>query len=289
MLAEELAEAKALRRVPAAFGYRQLKLKRGDPINEEQARKIGELIEARRVVWGAYRRDAEKWLATARVLNVASGKATVELKAVSADWYEVRDQLAEQVLRELGIQPTEAERERMRRRETASPAALEWYSKTLAGQEERKPKPEQEVSIRKALEADAQFANAYGALAAVLGSQGKLEPAEEAARQAVKLNPNSARTHLVLAFTLMFQGNLAPAEKELREALQLDPDDAETLARLGEIAQEQGNLDKAIELWNEAKRLDPNRRLHLLPPGSCLRAEARPGKGAAGAQRGRSG
>ncbi len=98
LLTEELAEAKALRGVPAAFGYRQLKLKRGDPISAEQARRIGELIEARRVVWGAYRRDGEKWLVTARVLNVASGKAGPELKAASTNWFDVRDQLADQVL-----------------------------------------------------------------------------------------------------------------------------------------------------------------------------------------------
>jgi tetratricopeptide (TPR) repeat protein len=209
------------------------------------------------VVWGSYRRDGEKWLLTARVLNVASGQPGGEIKATSADWYEVRDQLAEQVLKELGVEPTTAEHEKMQRRGTRSPSALEWYSKTYAGQEERKPKAEQEVSIRKALAADPQFAEAHGALAAVLGSQAKLEPAEEAARRAVKLRPDSARTHQILSFALMFQGNFVQAEKELREALRLDPDDAESLTRLGECAEEQGKLDDAIVFWNEATRLDP--------------------------------
>jgi len=257
LLKEDLAATRTVRRVPAKFGYRQLKLKPGDPINEEQARKIGELIEARRVVWGACRREGEKWLATARVLNVASGTTSGELKAASADWYEVRDKLVEQLLGELGVTPTEAERQKMRRRGTGSPSALEWYSKTYAGQEERKPKAELEVSIRKALAADPQFADAYAALAAVLGSQGKFEPAAEAARRAVSLEPNSARIHLMLGFALMFQGNFTQAEKEMREALRFDPDDAEIYARLGECANEQGKLDEAIALWNEAKQLDP--------------------------------
>jgi tetratricopeptide (TPR) repeat protein len=256
-LAQELGEAKALRRVPAEFGYRQLKLKRGDPISPEQARKIGELIEARRVVWGAYRRDGQKWLVTARVLNVASGKPGGAIKAASADWYEVRDQLVDQVIKELGIKPTTAEHEKMKRRGTGSPSALEWYSKAYAGQEERKPKPELEVSIRKALDADAQFAEAYGALAAVLGTQGQFEPAEAAARQAVKLRPDDAGPHQILGFTLMFQGKFVQAEKELHEALRLDLDATETLSRLGECAEQQGELDQAITLWNEAKRLDP--------------------------------
>ena len=257
LLADQLQEAKAIRRVPAAFGYRQLKLKEGGPISAEQARKIGELIEARRVVWGSYRREGQQWLVTARVLNVASGEAGKELKAASADWYEVRDQLGDQILNELGVKPSAPERQRMLRRRTSVPLALEWYSKTYAGQEERKPKAEQESSIRQALAADPQFADAHVALAAVLGSQGRFESAEEVVRQAVKLRPDDASPHQVLGFALMFQTKFAEAETELRESLRLDPDNAETLARLGECSQVQGKLDDAIACWNEAKQLDP--------------------------------
>jgi TolB-like protein len=140
LLAGQLDEAKALRQVPAAFGYRQLNLKRGDPISAEQARKIGELIEARRVVWGSYRREGSQWFVTARVLNVASGKAGKELKAVSADWYDVRDHLADQITKELGVKPGNTEHQRMRRRGTTVPLALEWFSQAYAGEEERKPR-----------------------------------------------------------------------------------------------------------------------------------------------------
>jgi tetratricopeptide (TPR) repeat protein len=258
LLSEQLHEVKALRMVSPNFGYRQLKLKQGDPVNEEQARKIGELIEARRVVWGTYRRDGEKWRVTARVLNVASGAASAELSATSADWYELRDQLAGQVLKELGVTPTATESRKMQRRGTSAPSALEWFSKACAGQAERKPKADLEVTISKALAADPQFAEAYAALAAVLGSQGKLEPAELAARQAVKLEPDSAPNRLILGYTLMFKGKLESAETELREAQQLDPDEAEALGRLGECAAQQGKLDQAIGFWTEAKALDPN-------------------------------
>lgn len=257
LLADQLQEAKAIRRVPAAFGCRQLKLKHGGPISTEQARKIGELIEARRVVWGTYRREGQQWLVTARVLNVASGKPGKELKAASADWYAIRDQLGDQILSELGVKPSAPERQRMLQRGTSVPLALEWYSKTYAGQEERKPKAEQESSIRQALAADPQFADAHVALAAVLGSQGRFESAEEAVRQAVKLRPDDARTHQVLGFALMFQTKYAEAEKELHEARRLAPDNAETLARLGECSQVQGKLDDAIAFWSEAKQLEP--------------------------------
>ncbi len=257
LLADALAQAKDVRRVPAAFGYRQLRLKGGGPVSAEQARKIGELIEARRVVWGAYRRDGTQWQVTARVLNVANGETSPELKAASADWYDLRDRLVDQLLKALDIQPTDAERQKIRQRGTASSSALEWYSKALAGQEAQEPKADLVATVRKALEADPRFAEAYGALAAVLGSQGQFETAEQAARQGVKLDPDSARLHQILGFTLMFQSKYAEAEKELREALRLNPDDAETLARLGECARAQGKLDDAIALWNEAKQADP--------------------------------
>jgi len=188
---------------------------------------------------------------------VASGATSAELKATSADWYEARDQLADQALHELGVKPTAAEHQKMLVRGASSPSALEWYSKAYAGQEERKPKAEQEASIQKALAADPQFADAYGALAAALGSQGKFEAAEAAVRQALKLRPDSARLHLVMSFALIFQGNLVSAEKEMREALRLNPDEAEIYMRLGECAKEQGKPDEAIAFWNEAKRLDP--------------------------------
>jgi tetratricopeptide (TPR) repeat protein/TolB-like protein len=257
LLTDELQEVKALRPVPVAFGYRQLKFKQGGPISVEQARKIGELIEARRVIWGSYRREHQWWQVTARVLNVASGQVGKELQAVSADWYQVRDQLGDQILSELGVKPSDAERQRMLRRGTSVPLALEWYSRTYAGQEERKPKAELEASIRQSLAADPKFADAHAALAAVLGSQGKFEPAEAAVRQAVKLRPESSRSHQVLGFALMFQHKFEEAEKELREARRLDPDDAETPARLGECALAQGKVADAITYWNEAKQLDP--------------------------------
>ena len=126
-----------------------------------------------------------------------------------------------------------------------------------AGQEERRPKAELETTIRKALEADPKFADAYGALAAVLGSPGQFEAAEAAARQAVKLTPDRAGSHEVLGFALMFQGHFADAEAELREAMRLNPDDAGMPTSLGECAQEQGKLDEAIVFWNQAKLLDP--------------------------------
>jgi tetratricopeptide (TPR) repeat protein len=257
LIGEQLAEVKALRRVPAGFAYRQLKASRGAAVSLEQARRMGELIETRRVIWGSYRRAGEMWQVTARVLNVAGGQASADLTAASADWYEVRDKLGEQLLAELGVKPTEAERARMLQRGTTNALALEWYSKTDAGQQEKQPKPELEESIRKSLTADPQFAEAHGALAAVLGSEGKYEASVEAARQAVKLRPESARLHRTLGLAVICVGDKEQADKELREALRLELEDADTLVGLGALATQRGKPEEAVVYWSRAAQLEP--------------------------------
>ena len=76
MAGSPLSEVKAIRMYPAdacEYGMRRLNLKAGDPMDAAQARNIGEIIEARRVVWGEYRRNGNKWAVKAHVLNVASG------------------------------------------------------------------------------------------------------------------------------------------------------------------------------------------------------------------------
>ncbi len=260
MLTRQLWHAKAIRVLsPGAVNYafRERGIDKGAALDANQARKMGELIEAQRVVWGSYRRQGDKWQVSAHVLNVASGKASAELSAASADWFEVRDQLAEQILKELGVTPSEEEQQKMVRRLTTSPAAFEWYSKAYALQAEGRPIPEQEDNVRKAIAADPQYVWAYGALAATLGSQGKFAKAEEAVRQALKIRPDSADMHAVLGFLLMHQKKLAEAEQELRQAHRLDPDDSSSLDHLGQLYSAQGKRDEAIALFDQARLLAP--------------------------------
>ncbi len=260
MLTRQLWHAKAIRVLsPGAVNYtfRQLGINKGAAIDGAQAQMMGELVEAQRVVWGSYWRENNQWQVRARVLNVASGKTSAKLTAASSDWFEVRDSLTTQILKELRIRPSEEERQKMARRLTTSPAAFEWYSKAYALYVEGRPIPEQEENERKAIATDPKFARAHLALAATLGSQGKFAQAEQAIRQALKLKPDSADAHLSLGLLLAFQKRHEEAEQELHEAHRLDPDDSESLTRLGELYAAQRKLDGAIAFFNKAKILEP--------------------------------
>ncbi|MHC4477170.1 MAG: tetratricopeptide repeat protein [Planctomycetota bacterium] len=258
LLANQLREVKAIRLRPGVeYARRELGISKGASLDPAQARKMGELIEAQRVIWGSYSRQDDQWRGEAYVLNVASGQASDVLSATSADWYDVRDSLGEQLVKELRLAPSDEEKKKMLRRPTSSAVALEWYSKAYALQAEGKPLSQAEDCERKAIEADPNFARAYIALASTLGSQGKLAQAEQAVRQALKIRPDSAYTRTILGTLFLGQRKAAEAERQLREAHRLNPDFAEPLDRLGQLYGAQHKWDQAIAFANQARILDP--------------------------------
>jgi tetratricopeptide (TPR) repeat protein len=266
LLQRQLTQVKALQMLPdGAVGSaeRLLKARPGAALDAARARKMGQLLQAQQVVWGDYHRDGGKWHVRARVLNVTRGKGSGALRAAAADWFAVRDELTAQILKGLGVTPSEAERARMARRATTSPAAWEWFSKAYALGAEGKPPAEQEVALRKAIAADAQYADAYTSLAWVLSLQAKHAQGEKAARHALAINPDDATAHKFLAIRQLQQGQLAEAERELREAHRLDPDDPEPLNTLGQLEQAQEKWSEAAALFDAAQRLDPtDARIH---------------------------
>ena len=266
LLSAQLREAKAIRVRPAGavdYAFRQLGLSKGDAVEPAQARKMGELIEAQRVIWGSYKTQNGKWQVSAYVLNVATGKASGELTAASADWFEVGDELTGRILEQLHIKPSAEELRKITERMTGSPLAYEWYSKAYAMQEEGKPISQQGEATRKAIAADPEFARAHLALASTLGSQGAFPEAEQAVRRALELKGDCADAHLVLGITLLFQKRMEEAERALREANRLDPDSAQPLVRLAELYGTKQNVERAIGFLSEAELLDPtNAAIH---------------------------
>ncbi len=258
LLSSELKEIKTIKLGGGIeYARRQSGIIKSDPLTPEQARIMGELIEAQRVIWGSFHRQNEQWQVQVRVLNVADGKTTGELTATSDDWFELRDELIKQILEELDIIPSEQERQKMGRRWTTSTDALEWYSRTTEIQEESRPLSEQEECARKAAAADPQFARAHIALAATLGMQGQFAPAEQAARKALSLMPDYADTHRILGYLSLFTKNYSEAEREFREAYRLDPDDARALVRLAELYALQHKWDETIDFAEKARLIEP--------------------------------
>ena len=258
MIANEFREVKAIKLGGGVeYARRQLGIDKGALVTPEHARKMGELIEAQRVVWGSYEKQNEQWRVRAHVLNVASGKSSGELIATSGDWFGLCDELIKQILGEVGIRPSGPELEKMGKRWTSSPEALEWYSRAHELQDEDKPFWEQEDCARKAIAADPKFVRAHIALAATLGTQGKFTQAEQAVHQALKLRPDFADAHRVSAYLSLFMKKNIEAEKQLSEAHSLDPDNVRVLILLAELAATQRKWDEAIAFGEKARLVEP--------------------------------
>jgi len=107
LVSSELDGIRAIKVAPGVdYARRQINKKEGEGIRPEEARKAGEIIEARRVVWGEFTRNRTEWVVTARIMNVATGNVSKELKAVSGDWFTIRDKLTAQILSELNAKLT---------------------------------------------------------------------------------------------------------------------------------------------------------------------------------------
>ena len=115
-----------------------------------------------------------------------------------------------------------------------------------------------EESLKKAIELNNNYFEAYLELAEVLIQTNKWNKAVECIKTANKINPHSAEPHARLGriYQLLGQNNLAI--KEYYQALELHPRMADAQAGLGKCLYRIGKLDKATEHLNKAVRIQPN-------------------------------
>ena len=259
LLTESLKRVKAVRVSSddaVRYALRQVGLRPGDAIDPNHARTMGGYIEAQRVIWGHYAKKAGLWQVGVRVLNVATGGISPELSAEAADWYDARDRLIDQILTELGITPSPEEKEKMAEGWTRSADALDWCFKVQLSQDRGNPVTDLEALSRKAIAADPNCAMAYANLAATLATQGKFEPAEQAAAKALQRKSDFAQARAILGWMYLAQQQYARAEAEFRQASQLDPDDAQCLVDLARVCLAQRQQGEAAALLEKAVSLD---------------------------------
>lgn len=113
------------------------------------------------------------------------------------------------------------------------------------------------VSLRQAIELDAEYGHAYALLASACQLRSKLEPdvnwleqAEHAASAALRIAPDLADTHRALGGIHKRRGRLKEALDANLTALELEPRSARTAAMLGNIYEVLGQPDVAVS-WLE--------------------------------------
>ncbi len=117
---------------------------------------------------------------------------------------------------------------------------------------------EAELSLRKAIKFNPDFAEAHSNLGNILKDLGKLQDAETSTRKAIKLNPHYAMAHSNLGIILKDLGKLKEAEISTRKAIELNPNFAEAHSNLGGILCDLGQLQEAELSTRKAIELKPN-------------------------------
>ncbi len=129
---------------------------------------------------------------------------------------------------------------------------------------------EAELSTRKAIKLNPNYAEAHSNLGIILKDLGNLKQAEISYRKAIELNPDFADAHSNLGNLLKELGNLKQAELSQRKAIQLNPDCVDAHLNLGSIWQELGNLKQAELSTRKAIELNPNFAMAHSNLGSIL-------------------
>ena len=112
--------------------------------------------------------------------------------------------------------------------------------------------------LRKAIELDEDFADAYNYLGYMFAEEGKnLDEAVELIQKAVALDPENGAYIDSLGWAYFKQGRVDEALAELERAVVLEPDDAVVRDHLGDVYFEKGLRDKAAAAWRESLKLDP--------------------------------
>ncbi len=243
LLVESLDKVSALR-VREGIRYARITsgFEKGDMLEPDHACHIGEVIEAQRVIWGRYGRVGNQWQVTLFWLNVSTGESSDPLVATSSDWFEIRNQLVEPLLDQLGVTPLPEEQQKMVYQGTESIEAVEWY--LLAGQEDAFVQAE--AYLQEALAVDPNYAEAWVALAGQQCNQGDFEQGWDTLQRALKLHPDLAVVHSCAASILLQQKKYALAEQELKKVQRLDPRDARSYYSLGQVYAQQKQWSQAI-------------------------------------------
>lgn len=108
------------------------------------------------------------------------------------------------------------------------------------------------VTIKKAIEIDPKFADAYLMIGDILRfNKERQEEAFEAYRTAINLDPSLLSAFVNLGSSFVYSKKEKEAEENFRKAMSLDPKKMAGRFELGRLLVKQGRLKEARQLWEE--------------------------------------
>ena len=223
------------------------------------------------IVEGSVLRSGEKVRITAQLIAALTDK---HLWAESyerdvGDILSVQNSVALEIARQVRIQLTSAEQERLQRHRSINSAAYDAY---LVGRYSQTTQSAEGIqkglpAFEQAIELDPNYSPAYAGLADtysllanyyVLAPKGAFPQAEAAAKKALELDSDSPEAHTALGYPENhFTWDWVAAEREYKTAIALNPSYATAHLRYAELLSNLGRHDEAIAEIRRAQELDP--------------------------------
>ena len=235
-------------------------------------RQVAGELGVRYVLEGSVRKASNRVRITAQLIDAASGghiwaeRYDRELD----DIFALQDEITERVVSAISPAVLDAEMQRALRRRPDSLAAHDWLLRGLWHlQKYKKPdNAEAQTLFRKAIEIDANFAQAHAWLANSLwrdvwlnwstAPDESLQAAYDSAKRAVALDDRDEFGHVWLSYVCVYLGRHDAALAAARRAVELNPGNAYSYAALGAACfLGGGEHEEAILALDAALRLSP--------------------------------
>ncbi|HEY8559169.1 MAG TPA: winged helix-turn-helix domain-containing protein [Pyrinomonadaceae bacterium] len=237
---------------------------------ETDAIAAGKKLKVDIVLEGTIQRLEDRLRITAQLINVADGRQiwADKFEEKMNDFFVVQDAIAARVANSLIAQLTEAEREKLARRETNNPEAYRLYvlGCIWVDHETTEGYAKGIDYLKKAVELDPNFALAHAALSHTYsdGSESHLRPSEAMpnakahAERALELDQTLPWAHYQIAWVKMLHDwDWKGAESSFRRTIELDPQNARAHFGYGTYFALLGRREDALAELELAKKIRP--------------------------------
>jgi serine/threonine-protein kinase len=230
--------------------------------------KIARALGANLLVQGVLQGSGDKIRITMKLEDVADGKRlwSREFNGVVADLFTLQDQIYNELVSGLKVNPTNDEVATAEARPTNNTAAYDFYLRGRNSLRGHDPKSIQAALdfFDQALKEDPKFALAYTGIAEASLRMNSIkkdslwtQKALAAAQQAQQLNDKLPEVHATLGSVYRATGKYSEAVAELKRALSLAPNSDDAYRKLGSTYMQSGNGAAAIEALQKAVQLNP--------------------------------
>lgn len=234
---------------------------------EIDVQKVGSELNVDTLLTGSFIHDRDKLRITYQLIDVKSdkllGRGTIDLKY--DDLLTVQDSVAKRIIKDLELNLSPSEVERIKPDAPVDPLAYEYYLRGVDLHSQHKF-PLAIKMLEKSTEIDSGYASAWAYLGASYNSDAAFEfggreqyrRAQSAYERALAIQPSQLDAQIFLANLLIDTGRVEQAVPLLRQALKTNPNYAHAHWELGYAYRFAGMLNESVAECERAHQLDPD-------------------------------